>query len=130
MMPNFAAVKTEPASGNISAPIGFSSVKSEPPISNYGGKMCTKFEQHGSSSPMLANGIGGSSGVDEKPYICAGCNYKIVDRYLLNAADKVWHENCLRVRKLMYINAYLRMCITEIFTFLVLRMPLSVDGRE
>lgn len=32
------------------------------------------------------------------PYLCARCNKKIVDRYLLEALDKYWHEDCLKVR--------------------------------
>lgn len=31
------------------------------------------------------------------PYMCAKCNKKIVDRYLLEALDKYWHEDCLKV---------------------------------
>ncbi|CAJ0955260.1 unnamed protein product, partial [Mesorhabditis belari] len=29
-------------------------------------------------------------------YICGGCNQPIIDRYMLNAADKFWHEACLK----------------------------------
>lgn len=32
------------------------------------------------------------------PYMCAKCNKKIVDRYLLEALEKYWHEDCLKVR--------------------------------
>ena len=28
--------------------------------------------------------------------ICAGCDYRITDRYYLMAVDKAWHSECLR----------------------------------
>lgn len=28
--------------------------------------------------------------------VCAGCGFKIVDRYYLVAVDKAWHSECLR----------------------------------
>ncbi|CAF1534787.1 unnamed protein product [Adineta ricciae] len=31
-----------------------------------------------------------------KSYICANCNQIINDRYMLQALDKMWHEDCLK----------------------------------
>ncbi|KAL0967971.1 hypothetical protein UPYG_G00260510 [Umbra pygmaea] len=31
-----------------------------------------------------------------KPRICAGCNQRIRDRFMLQALDKYWHEDCLK----------------------------------
>ncbi|KRX42798.1 LIM domain only protein 3 [Trichinella nativa] len=30
-----------------------------------------------------------------EPFKCAACDQRILDRYLLKAIDKYWHENCL-----------------------------------
>ncbi|KAF0040400.1 hypothetical protein F2P81_006298 [Scophthalmus maximus] len=32
----------------------------------------------------------------EKPRGCAGCNGKIRDRFMLQALDRYWHEDCLK----------------------------------
>jgi len=32
----------------------------------------------------------------EKPYHCARCAQRIVDKYLLKALDQYWHEDCLK----------------------------------
>ncbi|KAK0135757.1 Rhombotin-1 [Merluccius polli] len=32
----------------------------------------------------------------EKPRACAGCNGKIRDRFMLQALDRYWHEDCLK----------------------------------
>jgi len=32
-----------------------------------------------------------------EPFLCAGCGRKIVDRFMLQALDKLWHEDCLKV---------------------------------
>nr|QOK99937.1 rhombotin-1 [Sparus aurata] len=32
----------------------------------------------------------------EKPRGCAGCNRKIRDRFMLQALDRYWHEDCLK----------------------------------
>lgn len=32
-----------------------------------------------------------------EPVPCAACGAHILDRYLLEAIDKYWHEDCLRV---------------------------------
>lgn len=32
-----------------------------------------------------------------EPFVCAGCGGKIVDRFMLKALDKLWHEDCLKV---------------------------------
>ncbi|KAL3871916.1 hypothetical protein ACJMK2_039988 [Sinanodonta woodiana] len=33
---------------------------------------------------------------DEKPRFCAGCGIRIVEKYYLMAADRVWHLDCLK----------------------------------
>lgn len=38
-----------------------------------------------------------------EPFICAACNDKIVDRYMLRALDKLWHEDCLKVNKFIQL---------------------------
>lgn len=32
----------------------------------------------------------------EKPRGCAGCNGRIRDRFMLQALDRFWHEDCLK----------------------------------
>uniref|UniRef100_A0A4W5JJ37 LIM domain only 1 n=1 Tax=Hucho hucho TaxID=62062 RepID=A0A4W5JJ37_9TELE len=31
-----------------------------------------------------------------KPRVCAGCNRRIMDRFMLEALDRYWHEDCLK----------------------------------
>ncbi|CAF0968044.1 unnamed protein product, partial [Didymodactylos carnosus] len=37
-----------------------------------------------------------SYGDGRKYFICAGCNQIINDRYMLQALEKMWHEDCLK----------------------------------
>lgn len=56
----------------------------------------------------------------EKPRGCAGCNGKIRDRFMLQALDRYWHEDCLkcaccdcrlgRVGSTLYTRANLILC--------------------
>lgn len=56
----------------------------------------------------------------EKPRGCAGCNGKIRDRFMLQALDRYWHEDCLkcaccdcrlgRVGSSLYTRANLILC--------------------
>ncbi|CAL8373084.1 unnamed protein product [Arctogadus glacialis] len=53
----------------------------------------------------------------EKPRGCAGCNGKILDRFLLQALDLYWHEDCLkcaccgcRLGSTLYTRANLILC--------------------
>ncbi|XP_059191368.1 rhombotin-1-like [Centropristis striata] len=56
----------------------------------------------------------------EKPRGCAGCNGKIRDRFMLQALDRFWHEDCLkcaccdcrlgRVGSSLYTRANLILC--------------------
>lgn len=56
----------------------------------------------------------------EKPRGCAGCNRKIRDRFMLQALDRFWHEDCLkcaccdcrlgRVGSSLYTRANLILC--------------------
>ena len=32
----------------------------------------------------------------EEPPLCAGCNFRIVDKYYLSALDSKWHTLCLK----------------------------------
>ncbi len=38
----------------------------------------------------------GSSNQNSMSAVCAGCNSKIMDRYLLKAMDQHWHHRCLK----------------------------------
>ncbi|XP_005807497.1 rhombotin-1-like [Xiphophorus maculatus] len=56
----------------------------------------------------------------EKPRGCAGCNGKIRDRFMLQALDRFWHEDCLkcaccdcrlgRIGSTLYTRANLILC--------------------
>lgn len=54
------------------------------------------FRQQDSNGPQVV-AVRGKTDPAMAPYICAKCNKKIVDRYLLEALEKYWHEDCLKV---------------------------------
>ena len=50
---------------------------------------------------VLPNGSGGMpvqtlNNTQKGPMLCSGCNGKILDRYLLGAMDRYWHQACLK----------------------------------
>ncbi|VDP52979.1 unnamed protein product [Soboliphyme baturini] len=57
-----------------------------------------------------------------EPFTCGGCGKPIVDRYLLRAIDKYWHEDCLTVSEQdfrCFSRYYMFTCVMFTYAFFV-----------